>query len=64
MWSCAMSTAVYLRNRTFSRAVARTGGVPLTLPTSASPEASVFRVFSCAAFAEVLNAQRNKLDNK
>jgi hypothetical protein len=40
MWSCAISTVVYLRNRMFSRAVGASGGVPLTLLTSQEPNAS------------------------
>jgi hypothetical protein len=60
MWSCAMSTAAYLRNRTFSRAVGLTGGVPLTFLTSASHDASVFRVFCCAAFAKIPDVERRK----
>jgi transposase InsO family protein len=34
MWSCAIITVVYLRNRTYSRSVGPTGGIPLTLLTS------------------------------
>jgi hypothetical protein len=32
-WSCTLNKVVYLRNRTFSRAVGPSGGVPLTLLT-------------------------------
>jgi hypothetical protein len=45
MWSCAVSTIVYLRNRTYSRSVGLNGGIPLTLLTSSVPNASMFRVF-------------------
>jgi hypothetical protein len=45
MWSFAISTVVYLRNRMFSRAFGVTSGVPLTLLTSQEPDASKFRVF-------------------
>jgi hypothetical protein len=38
MWSCVVTTVVYLRNRTYNRSVGLTGGVPLTLlPSSARP---------------------------
>jgi hypothetical protein len=40
MWSCAISTVVYLRNRMFSRVVGASCGVPLTLLTSQAPDAS------------------------
>jgi hypothetical protein len=33
MWSCAIGTVVYLRNRTYNRSMGLTGGVPLTLQT-------------------------------
>jgi hypothetical protein len=53
MWSCAVSTVVYLRNHTFSRAVGPSGGVPQTLRTLGEPDASEFRVFGCGVFAKV-----------
>jgi hypothetical protein len=53
MWSCAVSTVVYMRNRTYSRSVRLTSGVPLTLLTSSAPDASKFRVFGCTVFAKV-----------
>jgi hypothetical protein len=37
MRSCAVSTLVYFRNLTFSRAVGPSGGVPLTLLTEVEP---------------------------
>jgi hypothetical protein len=40
MWSCAVSRVVYLRNRTCNRYVGLTCGVPLTLLTSSTPDAS------------------------
>jgi transposase InsO family protein len=45
MWSCAIGTVVHLRNRTYSRVVGPSGGVPVTLLSGAVPDASVFRVF-------------------
>jgi hypothetical protein len=64
MWSCAISTVVHLRNRTFSRAVGPSGGVPLTLLTWAARDAPTFRVFGCAVFAEVPDNLRRKLGMK
>jgi hypothetical protein len=58
MWSCAVCTIVYLRNRTFSRAVHPLGGVPLTLLTQVDPNASKFRVFGCTFFAKVPNLRK------
>jgi hypothetical protein len=37
IWSCAISSVVYLRNGTYSRNVGRSGGVPLTMLTSKAP---------------------------
>jgi hypothetical protein len=51
MWSCAVNTVVYLRNRTYNRSVGLTSGIPLTLLKSSVPDASKFRVFGCAVFA-------------
>jgi hypothetical protein len=61
MWSCAVNTVVYLRNRTFTRAVGPSVGVPLTLLTSARPDASKFRVFGCIVFAKVFDKLGRKL---
>jgi hypothetical protein len=64
MWSCAINTVVYLRNRIFSRAVGASGGVPLMLLTSQAPDASKFRVFGCIVFAKVPDKLRRKLGEK
>jgi hypothetical protein len=64
MWSCAISTVGHLRNRTYSRAVGPSGGVPITLLTEAVPNASVFRVFGCTAFAKVHDSLTRKLGMK
>jgi hypothetical protein len=61
MWSCAISTVVYLRNRAYCRSVGLTGGVPLTLHTSSPLTASKFRVFGCTVFAKVPDKLRRKL---
>jgi hypothetical protein len=45
IWKCAMNTVAHLRNSTFNREVGLGGGVPLTLPKTASPDATVLRVF-------------------
>jgi hypothetical protein len=64
MWSCAVSTVVYLRNRTYNRVVGLNGGIPITLLTSSVPVASKFRVCGCAVFAKVLGKMRRKLGEK
>jgi hypothetical protein len=64
MWSCVVSTVVFLRNRTYSRSVGLNGGVPLTLLTSSVPDASKFLVFGCAVFAKVPDKLRRKLGEK
>jgi hypothetical protein len=64
MWSCDVSTVVYLPNRTCSRSVGLTGGVPITLHTSTTPDASKFRVFGCTVFAKVPDKLRRKLSEK
>jgi hypothetical protein len=51
MWSRAVITIVYLRNRTLTRAVGSSRGVLLTLLTLIAPKAAKFRVFDCMAFA-------------
>jgi hypothetical protein len=53
MWSCVISTVVFLRNRTYIRSVGLTGGVPVTLLTSSVLDASKFCVFGCTIFAKV-----------
>jgi hypothetical protein len=64
MWSSAVITVVYFRNRTFSRAVGPFGGVPLTLLTLVEPYASKFHVDSCIFFAKVHDKLRRKLGEK
>jgi hypothetical protein len=64
MWSCAISTIVHLRNRTYSRVVGPYGGVSITLFTGAVPNASIFRVFGCTVFAKVPHNLRRKLGLK
>jgi hypothetical protein len=64
MWSCAISTVVPLRNRTYIRAVGPFGRVALTLLTGAVLDASAFRVFGCTIFAKVPDNLRRKLGMK
>jgi hypothetical protein len=64
MWSCAVGTVVYLRNRTYSRSVGHSVGVILTLLTSSAPDASKFRVSGCTVFAKVPDRLRRKLSEK
>jgi hypothetical protein len=64
MWSCVVSTVVYMRNRTYNRSVGLTGGAPLTLLTSSAPDASKFRVFGCTIFAKVPDKFRRKFSEK
>jgi hypothetical protein len=64
MWSCAVSIVVYLRNRTFSRAVGPSSDVHVTLLTMVEPDASKFRVFGCTIFAKVHDKLRRKLGEK
>jgi hypothetical protein len=64
MWSCAVSTVVYLRNRTYNRSVGPNGGILLTLLTLSVRDASKFRVFGCAVFAKVPDKLHRKLSEK
>jgi hypothetical protein len=61
MWSYAVSNVVYLRNCTFSRAASPSGGAPLTLLTSTTPDAYKFRVFWCTIFAKVSDKLRREM---
>jgi hypothetical protein len=64
MWSCVIITVVYLRNRTFCRAIVISGGVPITLLTSKEPDASKLRVPRCTFFVKVHDKLRRKLGEK
>jgi hypothetical protein len=61
VWSPAVIIVVYLRNRTFSRAVGLSGSVPLTMLTSTTLDASKFRVFGCIVFVKVHDNLRCKM---
>jgi hypothetical protein len=60
MRSCAVSTVVYM----LSRAVGPSGSVPLTLITSAQPDASTFRVLGFTVFEKVPGRLRRKVGEK
>jgi hypothetical protein len=64
MWSCAVRTFAYLRNRTYIRSIGLSGGIPLTLLMSSAPDASKFRVFGRAVFAKVPDKLRRILDEE
>jgi hypothetical protein len=61
MRSCAVSTVVFVRNRTYNRAVGLSGGDQLTMLTLKAPDAFEFRVFACFVFVEVPDKLRRKL---
>jgi hypothetical protein len=64
MWSCVVSTGVYLCNRAYIRSVGLTGGIPLTRLTSSVHDASKIRVFGCPVFARVPEKFGKKLGEK
>ena len=61
-WAEALSTAVYLRNRSPTKAV--DGMTPFEAWTGKKPSVSHLRVFGCKAFAHVPKDERGKLDSK
>ena len=61
-WAEALSTAVYLRNRSPTTAV--NGMTPYQAWTGEKPRVSHLRVFGCAAYAHVPKDERQKLDPK
>ena len=61
-WAEALSTAVYLRNR--SPAMAIKGMTPFEALTGEKPNVEHLRVFGCAAYAHVAKDDRKKLDVK
>jgi hypothetical protein len=64
MRSCVVNSVVYLRNRTYSRSIGLSGGIPLTHLTSYVLDASKLRVIGCAVFAKVPDKLRRKLREK
>ena len=61
-WAEALSTAVYLRNRSLTTAVE--GKTPFEAWTEQKPNVGHLRVFGCAAHAHVAKDERQKLDAK
>ena len=61
-WAEALSTAVYLRNRSPTKAVK--GMTPFEAWTREKPNVEHLRVFGCAAYAHVAKDEQKKLDRK
>ena len=61
-WAEALSTAVYLRNRSPMKPV--DGMTPFEAWTKKKPSVSHLRVFACAAYAHIPKDERGKLDHK
>ena len=61
-WAEALSTAVYLRNRSPTKAV--TDMTPFEAWTGEKPRVDHLRVFGCAAYALIPKDERQKLDSK
>ena len=61
-WAEALSTAVYLRNRSPTKALE--GVTPHEAWSGTKPDVSSLRVFGCSAYAHVPKAERRKLDSK
>ena len=61
-WAEALSTAVYLPNRSATKALE--GVTPYEAWSGTKPDVSSLRVFGCSAYAHVPKAERRKLDSK
>jgi len=61
-WAEAVSTAVYLRNRSPTTAVK--GMTPYESLTGEKPEVDTLRVFGCLAYAHIPKDERQKFDSK
>ena len=61
-WAEALSTAVYLRNRSPTKVVK--GMTPFEAWTGEKPNVDHLRAFGCAAYAHVAKDERHKLDAK
>ena len=61
-WAEALSTAVYLRNRSPINALE--GITPCEAWSGAKPDVSTLRIFGCSAYAHVPKVERRKLDSK
>ena len=62
LWAEALLTAVYLRNRSPTRALA--GITPYQAWTGEKPCVNHLKVFGCAAYAHIPSDQRRKLNSK
>ena len=61
-WAEALSTAVYLKNRSSTKAV--NGMTPCEAWTRKKPEVAHLRVFGCNAYTHLPKDERRKLDSK
>ena len=61
-WAEALSTTVYLRNRSPTKALDRI--TPYEAWRGIKPDVSLLRVFGCSAYAHVPKVERRKLDAK
>ena len=61
-WAEALSTAVYLRNRSPTKALQKV--TPCEAWNGIKPDVSSLRVFGCSAYAHVPKIERRKLDAK
>ena len=61
-WAESLSTAVYLRNRSPSKAVV--GMTPFEAWNDYKPDVSHLRVFGCTVYAHIEKDERSKLDSK
>ena len=61
-WAEALSTAVYLRNRSSTKAVKSM--TPFEAWTRKKPKVGHLRVFGCDAYAHIPKDERHKLDSK
>ena len=61
-WAEALSTAVYLRNRSPTKAV--NGSTPFEAWTGDKPHLKLLRRFGCVAYTHIAKDERHKLDLK
>lgn len=61
-WEYAIQTAIYLKNRSPSKAIP--GMTPVEAWTGKKPDLTHLRVFGCRAFAHQPKQERKKLDSK
>ena len=61
-WAEALSTAVYLQNRSVTKALNKM--TPYQAWRDERPTVNHLRIFGCTGFAHVSNDERKKLDSK